>query len=121
MSLRLFVVVPTWDGPSSRVQDHDASAFQGDLFVRELPPGCVVRAAIGWKAGEAFAPIAHSPALCASSGAPSPFVADALVRWTPDGILPVASADRDATAIERALLRLRSNVREVSTAAAMDG
>jgi hypothetical protein len=108
VSLRLFVVVPTWDGPRSSEQDHDVETTVGDVFIRTLPPGCVTRAAIGWKEGDAFIPIAHSPALETPSGAPSPMVADALVRWTPDGTLPVGSADRDASAIDRALLRMRS-------------
>jgi hypothetical protein len=109
ISLRLFVVVPTWDGPRSSFQDYNVSGIHGDLFVHELPPGCVVRAAIGWKENDAFVPFAHSPALDTASAAESPLVPTALVRWTPDGTLPVAPADRDAAVIDRALGRMRRN------------
>jgi hypothetical protein len=113
ITLRLVVIVPTWDGPRSSIIDHDAGAVVGDHFARDLPAGCVVRAAIGWKHGDAFLPIAHSPALETPPGAPSPLVADVLVRWTPDGIVPVLPADRDALVIERALGRIRQDAARV--------
>jgi hypothetical protein len=105
--LRVLVVEPTWEGPRSIVRDHQVGATLGDLFVRDLSPGCVVRTAIGWKHGDVFMPIAHSPALEAPPGAPSPLLADVLVRWTPSGIAPVSPDDRDAAAIDRALGRAR--------------
>jgi hypothetical protein len=105
--LRLIVVEPTWDGPRSSRRDYAVESSVGDQFVRDLPGGCVVRAAIGWKHGEAFVPIAHSPALETPPGAPSPLLADVLVRWTPQGPTPVAADDRDAVAIQRALGRAR--------------
>jgi hypothetical protein len=107
--LRLVVIVPTWDGPRSSIIDHEAGGVLGDYFARDLPAGCVVRAAIGWKHGDAFLPIAHSPALETPPGAPSPLVADVLVRWTPTGTLPLQPADRDAVSIERALSRVRQD------------
>jgi hypothetical protein len=107
IALRMVIIVPTWDGPRSSVRDHDAGATLGDFFVRDLPPGCVVRAAIGWKHGDAFLPIAHSPALETPPGGPSPLVADVLVRWTPQGASPIARGDQDAVAIDRALGRVR--------------
>jgi hypothetical protein len=110
ITLRIVVVVPTWDGPRSTVRDHEVGATLGDIFVHDLSPGCVVRAAIGWKHGDAFLPIAHSPALETPPGAPSPLVADVLVRWTPRGTLPVAPDDQDAAAIDRALGRVRRDV-----------
>jgi hypothetical protein len=112
IGLRIVVVVPTWDGPRSSVRDHDALAPVGDLFVRELPPGCIVRAAIGWKYGDAFLPIAHSPALESPPDGPSPLVADVLVRWTPQGTSPVMRGDKDAAAIDRALGRVRREAAE---------
>ena len=107
IGLRVVVVVPTWDGPRSSVRDYDARAPLDELFVRDLPPGCVVRAAIGWRHGDAFVPIAHSPALETPPNGPSPLVADVLVRWTPHGTSPVTPNDRDAAAIDRALGRVR--------------
>jgi hypothetical protein len=110
ITLRIVVVVPTWDGPRSSARDHEVGATLGDFFVHDLSPGCVVRAAIGWKHGDAFLPIAHSPALETPPGAPSPLVADVLVRWTPRGTLPVTPDDQDAAAIDRALGRVRRDV-----------
>ncbi len=103
VALRVVVVVPTWEGPRSSMQDHDVRSTLGEIFVRDLPAGCVARAAIGWKRGNAFLPIAHSPALETPAGGPSPLVADALVRWTADGPVRVRADDPDAAPIERAL------------------
>jgi hypothetical protein len=105
--LRIVVVAPTWDGPQTRTRDHGIDASLGDFFVRELPPGCVVRAAVGWKSGEAFESISHSPALETPADSPSPLVADVLVRWTPAGTARVAPGDPDAGSIERAVGRMR--------------
>ncbi|HEY3822522.1 MAG TPA: DUF4912 domain-containing protein [Polyangiaceae bacterium] len=103
LTLRLVVVVPTWDGPQSSLRDHDVAVPVGDFFARDLPPGAVVRVALGWKTADDFAPIAHSPALEIPADGPSPLVADTLVRWTPQGAVPVRPGDRDAAVIERAL------------------
>ena len=103
LSLRLVVVEPTWEGPQSSTRDHDVTLPLGDFFARNLPPGAVVRVALGWKNGALFVPIAHSPALETPADGPSPLVADVLVRWTPTGAVPVRSGDRDAAAIGRAL------------------
>src|SRR5262249_47508784 len=116
LALRVVVVVPTWDGPRSTLRDHEVGDTVGDFFVRELPAGCVVRAAIGWKHGEAFLPVAHSPALETPPGAPSPLVADVLVRWTPQGTQRVAADDRDAASIDRALGRVRREAARIDRA-----
>jgi hypothetical protein len=110
--LRIIVIVPTWDGPRSDVRDHDVHAPLGDYFVSDLPAGCVVRAAIGYRAGDAFVAIAHSPPLETPPGAPSPLVADVLLRWTPKGIVRVSRDDRDAESIGRALDRARRETAE---------
>jgi hypothetical protein len=107
IALRIVVVVPTWEGPQSTTRDYDVPGTLGDFFVRDLPSGCIARAAIGWKYGDTFLAIAHSPALETPPGAPSPLVADVLVRWTPQGTSLVAPGDVDAAAIDRALGRVR--------------
>jgi hypothetical protein len=118
--LRVVVVAPTWDGPQTRTRDHAIEGSLGDFFVRELPPGCVVRAAIGWRWAEAFESIAHSPSLETPPDSPSPLIADVLVRWTPAGTARVLPSDPDAGTIERALGRMR---REAARArqAGLDG
>jgi hypothetical protein len=108
LALRAVIVVPTWDGPRSTLRDVDVQVPLGDFFIRDLPAGCVVRAAIGYRVGDAFVAISHSPALETPPGAPSPLVADVLVRWTPAGAVRVSSEDRDAASIDRALGRARS-------------
>ena len=100
--------MPTWDGPRSNVRDLDVHATLGDRFATDLPAGCVVRVAIGYRHGDAFVAIAHSPALDTPPGAPSPLVADVLVRWTPHGALRLSPDDVDAASIERALGRVRT-------------
>jgi hypothetical protein len=111
VALRVVVVVPTWDGPRSSLRDYDVHATLGDFVVRDLPGGSVVRAAIGYRVGDVFVAIAHSPALETPAGAPSPLVADVLVRWTPRGTVRIEATDRDAAAIGRALERARLETR----------
>ncbi|HSY23211.1 MAG TPA: DUF4912 domain-containing protein [Polyangiaceae bacterium] len=117
VALRVVVIVPTWDGPRSNTRDHDVHQMLGDFFVRDLPAGCVVRAAIGYRVGEVFVPIAHSAALETPPGSPSLLVAESLVRWTPDGAHAIARDERNernerneynVPAIERAVGRVRS-------------
>jgi hypothetical protein len=110
--LRLVVIVPTWSGPQTSVRDHDVHSMLGDFFVRDLPAGCVVRAAIGYRDGAVFVSLAHSPALETPPDAPSPLVADTLVRWTPHGISRLSGMDPDAQAIARALGRVRKAAAE---------
>lgn len=115
ITLRALVVVPTWDGPRVEVRDFTVGATLGDFFVRDLPRGAVVRAAIGWRAAEAFVPSAHSPALETLANEPSPLMADRLMRWTPQGTFAIGEADREMPGLLRALgivgERLRAAVR----------
>jgi hypothetical protein len=126
IALRVVVIVPTWDGPRSNTRDHDVHQMLGDFFVRDLPAGCVVRAAIGYRVGDVFVPIAHSAALETPPGSPSLLVAESLVRWTPDGAHAIGRNERNepnernergergerneynVPAIERAVGRVRS-------------
>jgi hypothetical protein len=110
-SLRLLVIEPTWDGPRTATRDHDVSMPLGDSFVRDLPRGSVVRAAVGWRIGDVFVPLAHSAALESPPGQPSGVLGESLVRWTPSGAKPVTSSDPDAMSIERALGMARARIR----------
>jgi hypothetical protein len=101
--LRVLIVSPRWEGPASTVRDVEVREALGDWFVRDLPKGAVVRAAIGWRVGDQFVAIAHSPALETPAEDTSPVLADGLVRWTPTGAVALGSSDRDAASIERAL------------------
>ena len=112
LALRLAVIVPSWDGPRTEIVDQDVGAQLGDWFLRNLARGAIVRAAIGWRTGDVFLPLAHSPALETPAGAPHAFVAERLVRWTLDGSFPISPDDADAAAIRRALGRARTRVSE---------
>jgi hypothetical protein len=107
LALRVVVIVPTWDGPRSSVRDHDVYSPLGDFFIRELPAGCVVRVAIGYRQGEAFVSIAHSPPLETPPGSPGPVLAETLVRWTPAGAVPVSRDDPAADRLEAGRHRMR--------------
>ncbi len=107
ITLRVVVVVPTWDGPRASTRDIEVDATIGALFVRDLPAQSVVRAAVGWRSGDAFMPVAHSPALETTAGGRSSLAADALVRWTPHGPRRLNAEDPDAASIDRALSRAR--------------
>jgi hypothetical protein len=121
IALRVVIVTPTWDGPRSSVRDHDVHATLGDYFVRGLPAGCVVRAAIGWKIGDSFLSIAHSSALETPPGMPSPLLADVLVKWTPHGATLVGDEDDGAEQLEKALGRARSDAARAAGRAGRGG
>jgi hypothetical protein len=106
LTLRLVVVTPSWDGPRSAIRDFDVEASVANRIVRDLPAGSVVRAAIGWRNGDVFLPVAHAPSLETPPGAVSPIAAASFVRWTPRGLAPVTPRDPDYPSIERALVQL---------------
>jgi len=109
LAVRVLVVSPTWDGPRSSVRDVEVRAHAGDTVIGGLPPGAVVRAAVGWRVGERFVSAAHSPAL-----EPTPVgEGEALVRWTLRGAQALQASDGDAAAIERALEAARARAQIV--------
>jgi hypothetical protein len=112
VALRLLVIEGTWDGPRTTSRDVEVHTSVGDWFMRDLPPGAVVRAAIGWQTADAFVPVAHSPALEAQPDSPSPLIAEGLVRWTPQGAVRITPTDRDALSIARALGRVQEIERQ---------
>ena len=121
ISLRVLIIEPTWDGPRTHVRDHSVHASIGEWFIRNLPLGSVVRAGLGWRDGEAFVAVAHSPALEVPPGTPSPILGETLVRWTPKGVYRVEPGEPAAVAIERALDRVQARVREVADIVARGG
>jgi len=107
LTLRLLVITPGWDGPRTVTRDFDVDAAIADRVVRDLPAGAVVRAAIGWRAGPVFVPLAHAPALETPAGSPCPAAVESFVRWTPRGLAPVTARDADYASIGRALGKLQ--------------
>lgn len=104
--VRVLVVTPSWDGPRSEARDVEIDPSTSELALEDLPERAVVRAAIGWGAGEAFSPIAHAPLLEAAPRAVAGPVG--LLRWTLEGMRPVALGEPGARAILDALRRVRS-------------
>jgi hypothetical protein len=56
--LRVVAVTPSWDGPSAEVRDIEIEMPSGDWLLSDLPPGAVVRAAVGWRSEGGFNPLA---------------------------------------------------------------
>ncbi len=106
LTLRLLVITPSWEGPRSAIRDFDVDSAIANRVVRDLPAGAVVRAAVGWRTGDVFLPVAHAPALETPAGSASPVAAESFVRWTPRGLTPVTRLDPDYASIGRALGQL---------------
>jgi hypothetical protein len=116
LAVRLVVIIPTWEGPQCSVLDREVGQPFGELFERDLPPGCVVRAAIGWKTGGAFSSIAHALAVETPPGRPSPLLADAIVLSKPGGEVSAQPLDGVPAPLERllAFARQRDTLRRIA-------
>jgi hypothetical protein len=121
VALRVLIIEPTWDGPRTHVRDHSVYSTLGEWFIRHLPLGCVVRAGLGWRDGEAFVAVAHSPALEVPPGTPSPILGETLVRWTPKGVYRVEAGEVGTVAIEHALDRVQVHTRAAAAARVATG
>jgi hypothetical protein len=108
LTLRVLVIVPTWDGPRTFTRDIEVGASLGDYFVRDLPKDAIVRAAIGWlsEAG-AFLSAAHSFVAQPAPRDRAPILAERLARWTPEAthVIDVGTTDVEAIRVARALAR----------------
>lgn len=105
--VRILVVTPSWDGPRTETHDVEVEPSKGELTVRDLPERAVVRAAIGWGAGESFTPIAYAPLLEAAPRAAK----SGLTLWTIKGLEPVELDDPSSRAIADAVRRARAALR----------
>ncbi|WP_394832503.1 DUF4912 domain-containing protein [Pendulispora rubella] len=110
IALRVLIIEPTWEGPRTQVRDHVVHSQVGDFFLRDLPLGCVVRVGLGWREGEAFVSVAHSPTLEVPPGTPSPIFAENLVHWSTGGVHAVEPTDGAAEGILRAMGRVQAHV-----------
>ena len=104
--LRILIIVPTWDGPRTATRDLDVQgASLGDWFVRELPKDAIVRAAIGWLLADGvFVSAAHSFPAEPAPAERSPFIAELLSKWTPEGTTPAGMVP-EAMLVARAVAR----------------
>jgi hypothetical protein len=108
LTLRVLVIVPTWDGPRTYTRDIEVHAQLGDWFVRDLPKDAIVRAAIGWLSpAGAFLSAAHSTIAQPAPRDRAAVLAERLARWTPQGTVAVDGSvpDREAERMARAIAR----------------
>lgn len=90
-NLRVLVVEPSTHGPRVQTRDvpiEDANLASGEMFIRELPPAAILRAAIGFSIGDRFLPIAHTADVESPAEAPSPVAAHETGVWSPPGEAP---------------------------------
>jgi hypothetical protein len=122
LTLRVLIIVPTWDGPRTYTRDVEVHTQLGDWFVRELPKDAIVRAAIGWLSpAGVFLSAAHSFTAQPAPRDRAPILADRLARWTPHGTIPVeaGSTDLEVARVARALAR--SEARRIAEELARTG
>ncbi len=94
--VRLVIVAPSWDGPTTTQRDVEAAPTSLEITIADLPEPCVLRAAIGFRDGDVFQPVAHSPALEVSTHGE-------LARWTLSGFVPVVLDEPRASVVARAV------------------
>ncbi|MBI2392116.1 MAG: DUF4912 domain-containing protein [Deltaproteobacteria bacterium] len=84
-ALRVLVVEPDTRGPRVSTRDFEVIDVEyGEWFVRELPAGSIVRAAIGLRVGDRFVPLAHTHDIEAPPATPSHAIAHEVVFWRED-------------------------------------
>jgi hypothetical protein len=107
--VRIVAVTANWNGPLIETRDIEVSELVGDWFVRDLPVGAVLRAAIGWARATEFEPISVAMDVTAPPAAPAALGAGELAEFTPDGIVTRSRSESDdalAMALERARRRM---------------
>jgi len=108
--LRIVAVTASWEGPSVETRDIEVRDPVGDWFVRDLPPGAVLRAALGWRGVASFEPLSVAMELSAPALGPAPVGASELVELTSDGVVPIDGSRPDADPIAAAVERARRRV-----------
>jgi hypothetical protein len=122
LTLRVLIIVPTWDGPRTYTRDIEVHTQLGDWFVRELPKDAIVRAAIGWLSpAGVFLSAAHSFTAQPAPRDRAPVLADRLARWTPQGTVPVEGATHDLEVARVARALARSEARRIAEELARTG
>jgi hypothetical protein len=112
LALRLLAIVPSWDGPHKKTIDVQLRANVGEHLAYNLPVGAILRAAVGFRIGDRFVPLAHSPALENAEGATTIRDTSSFVRWTMTGAQPLATSDDDAQPIGIAIDLARRTIAE---------
>jgi hypothetical protein len=113
--LRIVAVTASWEGPTVETRDIEVTERVGDWFVRDLPAGAVLRAALGWRAPTGFEPLSVAMELSAPPRGPAPVGANELVELTSAGMVSIDSPRSDAEAIAAATERARRRVARAET------
>lgn len=127
--VRVVAVTATWDGPVVHTRDIEVQAWVGDWFVRELPAGAILRAALGWRSSRGFQPLAIALEIGAPPALPSRIAATRLARFTErEGAVSIDAAEfpqasayvRAVAAYQRKLARTVASESAVEAAAASE-
>jgi hypothetical protein len=105
--VRIVAVTANWEGPRVETRDIDVGDLVGDWFVRDLPVGAVLRAAIGWARATDFEPLSVAMETTAPAGHEAAVGAGELARYEAEGMVALrAGDDTVAQAVERARRRV---------------
>jgi hypothetical protein len=106
--VRIVAVTANWEGPRVETRDIDVGDLVGDWFVRDLPVGAVLRAAIGWARTTDFEPLSVAMETTAPAGDAGSVGAGELARYEAEGLVAFGTTSDDAVAqaVERARRRV---------------
>jgi hypothetical protein len=107
--VRIVAVTANWEGPRVETRDIDVGDLVGDWFVRDLPVGAVLRAAVGWSRATGFEPLSVAMETTAPPASPAWVGAGELARFEPEGTVEGAPDDAVAQAVERARRRIATD------------
>jgi hypothetical protein len=82
--VRVLAVTPTWAAPLVEVREVEASERCAGAVLSELPARAILRAVVGWKAGDSFQPLAvtlDAAAFAPEASRPDPEVAGRGRTW----------------------------------------
>jgi hypothetical protein len=109
--VRVVAVTANWEGPRVETRDIEVGELVGDRFVRDLPSGAVLRAAVGWSMRADFEPLSVAMEMTAPPAGAAAVGAGELAQFGLEGAVPLeASGDEAlAQAVERARRRIASD------------
>lgn len=97
--LSVVAVTASWEGPKVSYRNIEVQAQVGDWFVRDLPEGAILRAALGFQTARGFRPLAVALEAAAPPRSPSPISATQLARFTKeDGARSIEAFEADSYA-----------------------
>jgi hypothetical protein len=116
--VRIVAVTANWEGPRVETRDIEVDELVGDRFVRDLPSGAVLRAAVGWSMKTDFEPLSVAMEMTAPPAGVASVGAGELARFEAEGIVPEPAGEGGpagpgdealAQAVERARRRIASD------------